>query len=100
MESVPSPFSFCFSDGTLARTDKREPHGAGVPVLGRIGIEFSLDGLRFPESGVIGESGTEFARYCSLPELDLGFLVAGENITLTDGKGVSTLTETVFLNFA
>lgn len=66
----------------LARTDKRGAQGAGVPVLGRSGIEVWCADLRFSASGVAGESGgiRFFPTFLSFRELNLLLFNPGENI--------------------
>lgn len=46
-------------------TERREAHGAGVPVVGRSGMEEAPEGswLWMAERGVAGESGASAARF-------------------------------------
>lgn len=65
----------------LARTERREAQGAGVPVVGRLGIELSFSTvLLFSVSGVTGESVTVVGLLLRAVKFDL--LVPGENILI------------------
>lgn len=64
----------------LARTERREAQGAGVPVLGRLGIgELSSSGFLFSVKGVTGEPVIGLSRPL-LRALKFDLLVPGENI--------------------
>lgn len=64
----------------LARIERREAQGAGVPVLGRLGIgELSSSGLLLSVNGVTGEPEVGFSR-ALLRAVKFDLFVPGENI--------------------